>query len=170
MGLNNCRTKKCSCEDAGLHTLCPNCNPVDCNDPNPCAETFSDQCIIHTGDGLPYYNIETGDSIFAIWQKIILAQGVCGLISVLNLHSTVITSTSIKVAWTIQGTPTSMQLQYSLDGLTGWTANPIVAPPVYTDIIGPSLTPDTYYYLKVVTISGIDTCDSVIIKVKTNLV
>lgn len=166
--MENCRKKKCSCEDAGIHTLCPNCNPQDCPNPNPCAEMFSDECIIHTGDAIPYYNIESGDSYATILQKIILKEsGACVETSVVNLHSTSVTATTIRVAWIIQGTPDSMQLQYSTDNIN-WLANPAVTPPTYTDIIGPSLIPDTDYYLKVVTTVGQTECDSVVIKVKTN--
>lgn len=72
--MSNCKTKKCGCLDVGLTTPspCPH-DQYECPNPEPCAETFSDCCIIHDGDGIADLNIQTGDRVCDIWQKIALA-------------------------------------------------------------------------------------------------
>ena len=161
-------TKRCSCEDAGLHTPCPTCNPVNCPSPSPCGEFFNDACIIHMGYGIPSLGIEDGDSIAEILQLIavFVNDPTCLLKAPKNLHPTSVTSTAIHLAWDIQGTPVDFTVEYSLDQMA-WLANPAVGPTVTTDIIGNSLTPDTDYYIRVIMDDGVDQCESAVIKVKT---
>lgn len=47
--MNTC--KKCGCDDA-YPSLPPCPTPVDCPNPQPCAEFFDAQCVIYTGDVL----------------------------------------------------------------------------------------------------------------------
>ena len=72
--MSNCKTKKCGCLDTGLTTPTP-CehDTVLCPNPDPCPETFSDCCVVHDGDGIAELNIQTGDRVCDIWQKIALA-------------------------------------------------------------------------------------------------
>lgn len=72
--MSHCKTKKCGCLDTGLTTQppCEHDTPV-CPNPDPCPETFSDCCVVHDGDGIADLNIQTGDRVCDIWQKIALA-------------------------------------------------------------------------------------------------
>ena len=167
--MDNCK-KKCSCNDQGLHTPCPLCQTLNCPEENPCPEIFSDQCIIHTGDGLPQLLIETGDSLANILQKLAMmfnSTQPCYYTSPIGLHSMIITSTSVSVGWTIQGTPLSFKVEYSLNMSTWVTLSPLLPAIITENITG--LTANTVYYIKV--LAEITTgvfCTSAIIKVKTN--
>jgi hypothetical protein len=72
--MSNCKTKKCGCLDTGLTTPTP-CvhDTIECPNPDPCSETFSDCCVVHDGDGIADLNIQTGDRLCDILQKISLA-------------------------------------------------------------------------------------------------
>jgi hypothetical protein len=72
--MSNCKTKKCGCLDTGLTTQppCEHDTPA-CPNPDPCSETFSDCCVVHDGDGIADLNIQTGDRLCDILQKISLA-------------------------------------------------------------------------------------------------
>lgn len=77
--MSHCKTKKCGCLDTGLTTQPPCAHDTpECPNPDPCSETFSDCCIIHDGDGIADLNIQTGDRVCDIWQKIALAISVAG--------------------------------------------------------------------------------------------
>lgn len=70
----NCKKKKCGCLDTGLTTPTPCAHDtLECPLPDPCPETFSDCCIVHDGDGIAEFNIQTGDRLCDILQKIALA-------------------------------------------------------------------------------------------------
>lgn len=77
--MKSCKTKKCGCIDTGLTTPTPCAHDtLECPTPDPCAETFSDCCVIHNGDGIAELNIQTGDRVCDIWQKIALAISAAG--------------------------------------------------------------------------------------------
>lgn len=77
--MKSCKTKKCGCIDTGLTTPTPCAHDtIECPVPDPCAETFSDCCVVHNGDGIAELNIQTGDRICDIWQKIALAISAAG--------------------------------------------------------------------------------------------
>lgn len=70
----NCKKKKCGCLDTGLTTPTPCAHDtLECPLPDPCPETFSDCCVVHDGDGIAEFNIQTGDRLCDILQKIALA-------------------------------------------------------------------------------------------------
>lgn len=75
----HCKTKKCGCIDTGLITQppCAHDTPA-CPNPDPCPETISDCCVVHNGDGIAELNIQTGDRVCDIWQKIALAIAASG--------------------------------------------------------------------------------------------
>lgn len=77
--MSKCKTKKCGCLDTGLTTPTPCAHDTpECPNPDPCSETFSDCCIVHNGDGIAELNIQTGDRVCDIWQKIALAIAASG--------------------------------------------------------------------------------------------
>jgi len=72
--MSTCKTKKCGCLDTGLTTQPPCIHDTpECPNPDPCSETFSDCCVVHDGDGIADLNIQTGDRLCDILQKISLA-------------------------------------------------------------------------------------------------
>jgi hypothetical protein len=72
--MSRCKTKKCGCIDTGLVTQPPCIHDTpECPNPDPCSETFSDCCVVHDGDGIADLNIQTGDRLCDILQKISLA-------------------------------------------------------------------------------------------------
>lgn len=174
---NDCRTRRCSCEDQGLHTPCPPCdNEYPCNDPNPCPETFSDNCVIHTGDALQELGIEQGDSLAMILQKLILylKNDVCytdpaaTCMNPLNFHTTSIGTTIVYFAWTVAGTPTEMIIQVSDDEGLSWSDAATLPGTSLSGYVG-NLTADTEYWFRVVTnCNDLTYCPSVIIIVTTN--
>ena len=169
-----CKSKKCGCLDTGLTTPspCPHDNYV-CPERPACPETFSDECLIHTGDSIVELGINQGDNMSTILQRLALwftnpqcidPDSVCR--SVLNLNSTVITPTTIKVDWIITNTPTYCQVEYKLASSLSWTLNPSVLYPISTDTIG-GLTPDSWYNVRVNSVCTVGQCYSVTILLKT---
>lgn len=53
----DCAKAQCGCDDRGLTTNppCATGTPA-CPNPEPCAETWSDCCVIHNGDSFTYLN------------------------------------------------------------------------------------------------------------------
>lgn len=178
MSIAKCtHNEPCGCADKGLVTN-PPCaqNTPECPNPDPCPETFSDQCIVHMGDTIVDLDIKKGDRLINIIQKLsllitnpscILPGAVCQ--SPVGLRSTSIYTTSIKLAWDPTPNATSYQVEYKTASALTWTLNPVVSQsssPV--DTIG-NLTTNTEYHIRVRAICGIEpvTCPSVTISVKT---
>lgn len=170
-----CKTKKCGCEDKGLHTPTPCIHDTfDCPNPDPCAETFSDCCVVHNGDGIVDLGIPEGARLCDILQIITLFLTNPGCInpnsickSVLGLHSIFITGTTVKVGWSIIGTPISYQVEYKLASSLTWTLNPPLGVGATTDTIG-GLTVNSDYYIRVVSLCDRESaCYSVTIHIKT---
>ncbi len=70
----HCKKKTCGCLDTGLTTPTPCAHDtLECPVLDPCSETFSDCCVVHDGDGIAEFNIQTGDRLCDILQKIALA-------------------------------------------------------------------------------------------------
>ena len=172
--MSNCKTKKCGCLDTGLTTPTP-CihDTVECPDPNPCSETFSDQCIIHNGDTIVDLDLQQGDSMDTILQKLTLWLTNPGCIdpgsqckAVLGLHSITVTPSTIKIGWTSEGTPLSFQVEYKLASALSWTLNPALPITSVIDTIG-NLTPNSDYHIRVNAVCAAGSCYSVTILVKT---
>lgn len=170
-----CKNKPCGCEDQALTTNTPCAQDTpECPNPDPCAETFSDCCIVHANDTIVDLDIKQGDRLCDILQKITLMFTNPGCItpgspclSVLGLVSTLITSNTVKVKWLPSSTATSYIVEYKPSTSFTWTLNPPVplsGNPV--DTIG-GLTPNTDYDIRVAAICPSGTCYSVTIKVKT---
>jgi len=87
--------------------------------------------------------------------------------SILGLHSTAITSSTIALAWLADISSINYQVEYKLASATSWTLNPLVGPianPV--DTIG-GLLADNDYHIRVNNICSLGTCYSVTILVRT---
>jgi hypothetical protein len=177
---NKCKSAPCGCEDKGLTTP-PACaqNTVDCPNPEPCAETFSDCCIIHNNDAFVYiteedeltFSILQGERLCDTLQRLTAALfGGCGVSAtyVYGLKSTAITSSSINVVWTPVLLADTYTVYYATVAGMSWSnSGPITAStsPTYT-ITG--LTPNTPYYVYVTaTIDGKQSCRSVSLIITT---
>lgn len=174
---NNCKNKlPCSvCGDTPYSTpsSCTS-GTTDCPNPDPCAETFSDACIVHTGDEIVDTGIATGDRLDVILQRLSLFVTNPGCItpgstclSVLGLKSTYITSNTIKLSWLPSSTATGYTVEYKPSSSSSWTLNPSIGlPDSPTDSIG-GLTSGTDYDIRVSSTCSSGSCYSVTIKVTT---
>lgn len=168
-----CKTKRCGCEDKGLHTPTPCIHDTfECPNPDPCGETFSACCIIFNRDTIVDTGIMAGDSLCNIVQLMSLwltnpacvnPNSLCK--SVLGLSSITISPTTIKVGWSPNGTPINYQVEYKLASAVTWTLNPLLPNTQFTDTVG-GLTPNTDYHIRVNSMCG-SSCYSVTILVKT---
>lgn len=173
-----CKTTPCGCEDQGLTTNTPCAQDTpECPNPSPCAETFSADCVVYTQDTILDLGILQGENLTRTLQRItllftnptcILPNSPC--LSVLNLHSTSIGSTTIKVAFDASSTAIGYIVEYKTSVAVSWTLNPVLplsANPV--DIIG-GLVPNTDYDIRVSALCALGSCYSVTIRVKTKTV
>lgn len=169
----SCKTKNCGCTDVGLITPspCP-CDVITCATPDICPETFSDSCIVHTGDTIVDLNILKGDRLAAILQKMVIAltQPLCvagtACASALNFKSTAIGTTTASFSWDTVTGATEYTLEYRKTTDILWTANPNVITNL-DSVTG--LTAATNYYVRVNTVCGItNDCYSVTILITTN--
>jgi hypothetical protein len=184
-----CEPKYCGCADQAIHAA-PPCGQgtADCPNPEPCAETFSAECIVYTGDSMPELGITKGDRI----DKVIQAIGMWILnpacqqpfdgnfddqepndcVGVIDLKTTNITSSSITLSWD----PSPTVVTYTV----AWAEvpNPFT-PLVWSSVTNitstittiANLDPDTEYYFKVNTICEVGPpvvgCESLVIKATT---
>jgi hypothetical protein len=172
-----CKTKKCGCLDTGLTTPTP-CehDTFLCPVPEQCPETFSDCCVVHTGDTIVDIDIQQGDRLCDILQKLalLITNPNCvtpgaACIPPVGLHSINVTTSTIKLGWNPSSTAVNgYVVEYREISATSWMINPQVpqsASPV--DTIG-GLLPNTYYYIRVRPVCSIpSSCYSVTILVKT---
>jgi hypothetical protein len=157
----DCNTRKCGCEDAGLQAPCP--PTINCTNPQPCSEVFSEQCIINDVNEMIYGDLVLSkyENLYTSLQKLmILANSGDPSLSPVNFRATTITSTEITLQWELQNTGTIISLEW---GITSSLGTSISLTTGDVGVIKASLTADTDYYFKVTS----DTEDSVIIKVKT---
>ena len=174
----NCKKTPCGCEQ-GIPSA-PFCGAPTCPNPEPCAETWRDCCVIHNGDSFAYvvpeaitpgpqFTILQGERMCDTWQRFI-AYYFCGEdnTTVYGLKSTNITSTSLTVAWT--PLPSINQLQYynvyycpvSASPLTFVSAGTVPYNNTTPSLTITGLTPNTSYYVNVVVTDGVDkACSSV---------
>lgn len=170
----SCNTKNCGCTDVGLTTPAPcPCEIAQCANPNVCPETFSDNCIIHTGDTIVDMNILQGDALTSILQKMVIKitqpacvpGTACG--SAINFKSTSISNTGATFVWdpVVSSGTTQYILEYRKPSAAVWTAKPVVS--TTTDSLT-GLTANTQYYVRVKTKCGaISTCYSVTLLITT---
>lgn len=173
-----CKTKPCGCEDQGLHTQ-PPCeqNTPSCPNPDECAETFSGECIVYTGDTIVDADIQYGDRFNEIVQKLalmilnpncmdFLTPGTC--YSPLNLMSISVSSTGITVKWDATVGSTFYVPQYKLATAIPWTNLPNVLPTAFPSQVITGLLPATEYHIRIQSVCAPGACFSLTILVKTN--
>lgn len=167
-----CTKAPCGCEDQALTTGSP-CVAPTCPNPEPCAETFSDCCIIHNGDSFTYLNPEVqppavnvaeaafgpnpvpektyftilqGERMCDTWQKF-LAYYECGSPVVYGLKSKSITSTTINIAWTPLTEAVSYTVYIAPVSTVIWTSPGVVTQNTTPNFTITGLTPNTSYYV-----------------------
>lgn len=182
-----CEAKYCGCADRAI-LAAPPCGQgtADCPDPEPCAETFSAECIVYLGEDLPELNISKGDRMdkviqaigmwiinpncFKPFDSIFNNQVPNDCIAAIDVKTVSVTSSSVTLSWDESPTAISYKVAWAE------VPNPSVAL-VWTSVNTTNTTatialldPNTEYYFKVVTVcddSPSVTCDSLVIKVKT---
>lgn len=170
-----CKIKNCGCLDKGLTTN-PPCeqNTIICPDPEACSETFSGECIRYTGDTIIDNDIQYGDNFNEIVQKLTLMilnplcsdyiGGTC--LSVLNIRSTSIGTTSITIKWDASSTAVTYDFKYKLASAVIWTTIPALSITTLSQVVT-GLVTNTDYNFRVDSncVSGV--CFSLTILVKT---
>lgn len=167
------KNEKCGCADTGLVTAPNTVNTPTCPTPNPCSETFSDQCIIHTGADIVELGVETGDNVSNILQNIaiVVTSGVECLdpsfpgASILGITVTAKTSTSLTIAWQASAIATDYSVRYRTSSLDPWTILPNTTS-ISSTITG--LIANTGYYIQVLPVVETVSCPSATLFTKTN--
>lgn len=157
----NCKSWKCGCEDTGLHAPCP--PTINCENPQPCAEVFSSQCIVNPINDMIYGDlaIVKNEPLYVSMQRImIMLNSGDPSAAPINFKATAITSTTITLGWELQNTGTTITCHY---GDTNAMSSSESLSTGDTACIISGLTENTDYWFKIT--SG--TKDSVTIKVKT---
>ena len=176
-----CNCKKtstpCGCKDQALRTP-ENCfTPAPtCPDPQPCAETFSDCCIIHTGDTIVESSIMQGDPLCVILQKLTLLitnahcmdyASTCQ--SPVNFRVTSLYPTIVNLAWNQVPGADYYVVQWSTDNAT-WTSSSNIANSVNPSYTIPGVTPGVYYVrVGSVCVEAETTCQSVTLLINTTI-
>ena len=171
-----CKKKNCGCEDKGLTTpsVCPS-NVVNCPTPEPCSETYSDCCVIHTGDTIADIGINKGDRLCDILQRLtlIITNPDCIMPgsdcqSVLGFKSTSIGNTTAKFSWSPAEGATGYIVEYRKTTVATWTVNPAVT--TLYDTIS-NLVANTDYYVRVkTTCQAQQSCYSVTLQITTKAI
>lgn len=178
MSTNKCKTKPCGCEDKGLTTQTPcSQNTPDCPDPEQCAETFSGECIVYTGDTIVDADIQYGDRFNEIVQKLTLMILNPGCMTVgatcqsaLGVMSIAITTTTASIKWDAVPFATSYVVEYKKPTDLAWLAMPAVFPTPYPSQAIGGLTPNTDYWVRVRTVCPLGSCYSLTILIRTKLI
>lgn len=182
-----CEPKYCGCADKAIPTG-PFCGSLSCPDPEPCAETFSAECIVYTGNDIPEVGIMKGDRVDHIIQLLAgqMVNYACynpwddfqnqvanTCMAVLGLQTSNVSTTSLTVSWNaaviLDGTVTNYTLSYS-------QVPDIGDPIVWTNVTGITATTynltglidNTSYYFRVTTnCAAGGPCESTVIQATT---
>lgn len=176
MACNKCNSSRCGCGDSALHISNFSNNPTECP-PNsePCSEIFSMECISYQGDPIVELDINTGDRLDEVLQKLILGITSAGCAtfdddstcqSPINLLISSLTSTGFAISWDTVPSALTYVVEYKLPGDGVWTTNTAVTAPTVSDtVIG--LTADTIYDVRVQAVCDGDDCYSLNIRIQT---
>jgi len=173
----DCKTKlPCGCDDHALGTPPPcETGTVTCPNPDPCAETFSAACVVYTGDSIVDLGINRGDRLDSILQRIGLWLTNPGCITpgssclaVLDLHSTLIGSSSVVLAWSAVSTAINYTVEYKQASALSWILNPTLGPVAFPVDTIAGLLSNTEYDIRVNAGCAMGSCYSLTIRVKTN--
>jgi len=150
---SKCGNCDCDCVPKGLTT--PNYCPSDlppCPDPSPCNETFDSKCVIYTGEDIPCFSIETGNTVEQVITNVteLLTPFLCLQCTIINVpanDATQVPDNQI-LSWNIVPGATSYDVYFG----TSPIAPPLVsASQISTAYTYPyPLVPNTDYYWKVV--------------------
>jgi len=172
MSCKKCKSSPCGCKDTAL-PMAPLCTTAECPQPAQCPEVWDACCVIYTGDTIVDLDINPGDKVCEILQKLILNGLNPGCVdptstcqSVLNLFSYNITDVGLEVQWTGVSTATSYIVEYKEATSLVWILNPAVLPPVDHNAIT-GLQPSTDYHVRVNAICASGNCYSLTIQVTT---
>ena len=145
----------CGGKDTALNTPPPCPQGVDCPEPDACSEVWDSKCVIYNGDPILELGINPGDAFNIIMEKLTLlatnptcVDPASDCQSVLNVHTTTITSSSIALSWNNAANATSYVVEYTPSSSISWTPNPAVIAPNHSDTIT-GLAPATEYYVRV---------------------
>ncbi len=175
MACTSCgNNRSCGCSDKAFTTVPTFTCPPDVNCPSPeiCSEFTDANCVLYSGYGIVDLNINTGDRLNSIIQKLTLLATNPGCMtsttcrSIDNLIITKVTNTTIVPQWTLISTAINYQVEFKLATDTLWTLLPIVSSTITTDTIS-TLIPNTNYYVRVNTFCSVGNCYSVTLLVKT---
>jgi hypothetical protein len=92
---------------------------------------------------------------------------IAACMSVLGVHSTLVTSTSIKVEWLAELSAVNYQVEYKAVTSSIWLTNPLLSPTTTPNDIVAGLTADTAYNIRVNNICNSGNCYSVTLLVTT---
>ena len=145
----SCKNKNCGCQDSSYTTGSP-CTSPECLNPEPCSEVFSDCCILHDGDSILEYNINQGDKVCEIIQKLILAikNPACltGCVPPTGFKSVTATTTTVSLYWSPVTDATAYQVEYKLQGDMSWSLSSVLTT---NSITIQGLTSNSTYYFRV---------------------
>jgi hypothetical protein len=160
--MSNCTTcgncqDDCKCIPAGLTT--PNYCPADlpeCQEPSPCNETFDSKCVIYTGEDIPCFNIETGNSVEEVITNMtdLLTPFLCLQCTSLNIPAN--DAQQIPYDQTLSWNTVIGATSYDVYFGTSPTSPPLVsAGQISTSYTYPyPLLPGTDYYWKIVPVNN----------------
>lgn len=170
--IKNCGCNKnsgCGCGDHVLTTK--SCATGECAVPEKCAEVFSSECVKYMGNTIANLDINKGDPMTTVIQKIAMAivnpncayptspcRGVTGF------GDNGIGSTSIKLVWDALTGVTNYQVEYKAATSGTWLLNTAVT--TNSDIIG-GLTTNTDYHVRVKTLCSSASCYSLVLLITT---
>jgi hypothetical protein len=168
----NCN-KPCSCSD-NTENQAPACSYPSCENPEICSETSDSYCTVYTGETIANVAgsiyVPKGARVEEILQRLVgvITNPGCNLPSAPCLSPIVkvvkVTTTEIKLQWGEVSTASSYVVQYRVPGNQNWTSAAAVT--TFYNTIG-ALTANTEYYVRVQSVSGSNTCNSVTFSIKT---
>jgi hypothetical protein len=172
----NCKKVPCGCESS--ISVAPPCSvgTAACPNPEPCAETWSDCCVIHNGDSFAYvtpgepsvpgFVVYQGERFCDTLQRF-MSYYECGSSSLVptpyGLKSNVITSTTINISWTALSNVASYKVYIAPLTTLTFTLLGNVTANTTPNITATGLIPNRSYYIYVVAVDGSDntSCPSV---------
>lgn len=178
MSCSKCKNDKCGgCADKPIG-IPPNFSndPTICPpDSETCSEVFDMTCICYQGPDIVELDIQSGDRLDEILQKLIIASLNPGCAtfddptlceSPLNLTITNLTDTSLGISWDTVPAAVTYTVEFKVATDVSWLLQPAITAPTVSDtIVG--LTPDTIYDIRVYAACAGGGCYSLNIRIKT---
>lgn len=184
MSCNSCKSNKCTSNNCGCGDTALSMPPNFSNDPTvcppdsePCSEVFDMACICYQGPDIVELDIQSGDRLDEILQKLILGVTDPGCAtfddpatcqSPINLLIANLTASTFTISWDTVPSALSYIVEFKEATSLTWLLNPTVVTPTVTDtVIG--LIADTVYDVRVNAVCAAGTCYSLNIRIKTAL-